>query len=423
MRRKWLRVVTLLAMLLAMAGCGAEPDLQSTVTDGNELEVHIIDVGQADAILIKIPEQGNILIDGGTGETEDELVDYIQKQGVNTLNFVMATHPHEDHIGGLDAVIRSFEVGTVYMPKVSHTTKAFENLLMAISDSGAAVEEAKADVRLPLGEAGAQAMFLAPCGSDYKELNDYSAVLKLVYGQTSFLFTGDAEKLSEQEMLEHYSKKTMAATVLKVGHHGSKTSTSEAFLQTVAPQWAAISVGEGNDYGLPHADTLALLERQGVTYWRTDEVGSIVFYSDGDTVRQGQAQVAGEAAADWPEENLEEPDVSVAPGVPVEPVDSAADGVVIQSVNRVAEIAVLANTGDETVDLSGWVLVSVQGDQRFAIPEGTSLAAGESLRIVSGENAVEGDHQLVWTVQNIWNNKHDPAELYDSAGRLVDQLD
>lgn len=136
---------------------------------------------------------------------------------------MIATHPHEDHIGGLDAVITKFDVGTVYMPKVSHTTKAFENMLLAIQDKKIPVVEAKADVTLPLGS-GTQAVFLAPCGSDYESLNDYSAVLKLVYGQTSFLFTGDAEKTSEEEMLAHYSAKTLSSTVLKVGHHGSKTS-------------------------------------------------------------------------------------------------------------------------------------------------------------------------------------------------------
>ena len=110
-------------------------------------------------------------------------------------------------------------------------------------------------MKLPLGD-GTQAMFLAPCGSDYDSLNDYSAVLKLVYGQTSFLFTGDAEKTSEDEMLAHYSAKTLSSTVLKVGHHGSKTSSSAAFLQAVDPQWAVISVGKGNDYGLPSDKTL-----------------------------------------------------------------------------------------------------------------------------------------------------------------------
>ena len=164
---------------------------------GRELQIQYLDAGQADATLIRLPNGQTMLIDAGGNATADRLVEYIAKQGVKRIDFLIGTHPHEDHIGGLDAVLKTFEVGTVYMPKVSHTTKAFENMLLAIEAQGIAVKEAKADVALPL-ENGTQALFLAPLGSDYESLNDYSAVLKLVYGQTSFLLTGDAEKLSER---------------------------------------------------------------------------------------------------------------------------------------------------------------------------------------------------------------------------------
>lgn len=402
MKKGGLFGVLLLLALLCLAGCGAEPDLDSQVKTGEKLEVHVIDVGQADAILVKTPDAGNLLIDGGTGATEEELVRYLQRQGVSRLDYVIATHPHEDHIGGLDAVIKQFDVGTVYMPKVSHTTKAFENMLLAIKDKNIAVVEAYADVTLPL-DSGTQAIFLAPCGSGYESLNDYSAVLKLVYGETSFLFTGDAEKTSEEEMLAHYSVKTLASTVLKIGHHGSKTSTSAAFLQAVDPQWAAISVGRNNDYGLPSDKTLELLKQQGVTYWRTDEVGSIVFYSDGHTVTRGDEQIADVQ----PHEQSGQPTAG------------AAASVSITSVDRVAEVAVLTNTGSEAVDLSGWVLVSVKGDQRYTFPEGTRLAAGQALEVISGEGAEAKDGQLLWAAKNIWNNTYDPAELYDESGDLI----
>lgn len=405
MKKRGLLGLLLVLTLLLMAGCGAEPDLDSQVKQGEQLEVHVIDVGQADAILIKTPDAGNVLIDGGTGATEEELIGYLQKQGVSRLDHVIATHPHEDHIGGLDAVITKFDVGTVYMPKVSHTTKAFENMLLAIQDKKIPVVEAKADVTLPLGS-GTQAVFLAPCGSDYESLNDYSAVLKLVYGQTSFLFTGDAEKTSEEEMLAHYSAKTLSSTVLKIGHHGSKTSTSEAFLKAVAPQWAAISVGKDNDYGLPSDQTLKLLKAQGIPYWRTDEVGSIVFYSDGKTVTQGGERITGSGAEGLPTtEN--------------EPRAEKTASVTITAVDRVAEIVTLMNTDSEAVDLSGWVLVSVKGDQRYTFPKGTILAGGKTLEVISGEGAAAKDGQLLWAAQNIWNNTYDPAELYDAAGDLI----
>ena len=414
MKKRGLLGTLLLLLLLALAGCGAQPELDSTVKDGERLEVHIIDVGQADAILIKTPDAGNILIDGGTGSTEDALVKYLEKQGVKRLDYVIATHPHEDHIGGLDAAIKAFDVGAVYMPKVSHTTKAFENMLLAIKDKDIKTVEAKADVSLPLGS-GTQALFLAPASSEYEELNNYSAVLKLVYGQTSFLFTGDAEKLSEEEMLERYSQKTLASTVLKVGHHGSKTSTSEAFLEAVHPKWGAISVGKDNDYGLPSDSTLKRLDAHGVSYWRTDEVGSIVFYSDGQTVTRGDESIsAGQGKALLPsaETPAEAPtDADIAPA-------EAKAAVTIASVDRAAEIAVLTNSGSTEVNLSGWVLLSVKGDQRYTFPEGTILAAGASLSVVSGPDAAAGPNQLVWSTQNIWNNDHDPAQLYDANGVL-----
>ena len=407
MKKRGILSIILLLTLLLLAGCGQEPALKSQVPADGQLEVHVIDVGQADAILVKTPDAGNLLIDGGTGAAEADLIRYLEKQGVSRLDYVIATHPHEDHIGGLDAVIKKFDVGTVYMPKVSHTTKSFENMLLAIQDKNIPVVEAKADVTLPLGS-GTQAMFLAPCGSDYESLNDYSAVLKLVYGDTSFLLMGDAEKTSEEEMLAHYSAKTLSSTVLKVGHHGSKTSSSAAFLQAVDPQWAAISVGKGNDYGLPSDKTLKALQQQGITYWRTDEVGSIVFYSDGQSVTRGEAKITGAAA-----------DALTPAPAESEPSSTEAPSVTITSVDRAAEIAVLANTGSEAVDVSGWVLVSVKGDQRYTFPAGTILAGGGTLEVISGEGAKAQDGQLLWAAQNIWNNSYDPAELYDAQGHLI----
>ena len=411
MKKKGILGLLLLLACLSLIGCGAEPALDSQVKDTGQLQVHIIDVGQADAILVKTPDAGNWLIDGGTSSTEDELVRYLQKQGISRLDYVIATHPHEDHIGGLDAVLGTFEVGTLYMPKVSHTTKAFENMLLAVQEKGILVEEAKADIALPLGS-GTQAMFLAPLESDYESLNDYSAVLKLVYGETSFLLTGDAEKLSEEEMLAHYSRNTLASTVLKVGHHGSKTSTSEAFLRAVHPQWAAISVGKDNDYGLPNEQTLKLLAQYGVTYWRTDEVGSIVFSSDGETVTYGQAQIAGS-------EDDKAPAEAEASKQPLAAGEASGAAVTLTAVDRVAEVVVVTNSGEEAVDLSGWVLVSVKGDQRYTFPAGTLLAGGAELTVLSGEGAQAGDNQLLWSTKNIWNNAYDPAELYDAAGNLV----
>lgn len=412
--KKFTALLLLLCLLLTF-GCtgGKDLNIHSAVKEGSGLlEVHIIDVGQADAILIRTPDQGDLLIDGGTNAAEDDLLDYLASQNVQRLQAVIATHPHEDHIGGLDGVLNTYSAEIVYMPKVTHTTATFERFIKAVQNNGAKTVQAKSGVSLDLGEGGAQGIFLAPNSEEYDELNNYSAVLKLVYGDTSFMLTGDAEKLSEGEIMTQYSAKSLAADVLKVGHHGSKTSTSAEFLAAVAPQLAVISVGKDNDYGLPHPNTLTLLEKEKIPYLRTDEEGTIVIYSDGKKIALS------------PDE-LEATQVSATPiqPLPTTDNDTKQTNVIIESVDRKAEIAQIRNEGDNDVDLSGWVLVSVQGDQRYTFAEGTILKAGESLAVLSGSNAKADIGQVVWTEKNIWNNDYDPAELYDAAGQLVSSLE
>ncbi|NLN19727.1 MAG: MBL fold metallo-hydrolase [Firmicutes bacterium] len=261
------------------------------------LRVHFIDVGQADAILIQTPAGLNILIDAGEKRTATDLMDYLKEQGVKRLDYLIATHPHADHIGGMAEVIKSFDIANIYMPRVAHTTKTYEDLLLTIRDKGLRIHEAKAGVVLDLGE-GIEARLVAPASDGYRSLNDYSAVLWLGYGRTRFLFSGDAERISESEMLA--SGFDLSADVLKVGHHGSNTSTTESFLRAVSPTYGVIMVGRNNRYNLPHPDVLKRLTNAGVTILRTDKHGTIVFSSDGNVLelqveRPGQVQLL----TDW----------------------------------------------------------------------------------------------------------------------------
>ena len=264
-----------------MAGCGI---LETMPEESAEdlLEIHYIDVGQGDAILIKGPGGENILIDAGTNSNTENLISYIQKQEVKSFTAVIGTHPHEDHIGGLDKVIDRFDVQSVYMPRVTHTTKTFEDVLDSIDRKGLRIKSAASGVKIPI--TFGDAMFLAPVSETYKDLNNYSGVLRLEYGDHVYIFTGDAEELSEKEMLSTHSPALLRAQVLKVGHHGSVSSTSSDFLNTIQPIYGIISMGKDNSYGHPHKEILESLENSGVNVLRTDLDGTIVLKSNGKEI-------------------------------------------------------------------------------------------------------------------------------------------
>ena len=249
----------------------------TTVLAGKKLKVSYIDVGQADSILIQTPGGKNVLIDAGNNGDATTIVAYLKAQNISRLEYVIATHSHEDHIGSMDTVINTFDIGQVVMLKESSNTQTFRDVITAIANKGLKPIEAKAGVKLDL-----DSEIYAPNSSGYDDTNDYSAVLRLVYGKNSFLFTGDAETQSESEMLRLGSQ--LKVDVLKVGHHGSKTSSTAAFLKLVAPKYAVISVGKGNSYGHPTGEAWEDLAVLGATIYRTDESGTIVCESDGETI-------------------------------------------------------------------------------------------------------------------------------------------
>jgi competence protein ComEC len=253
-------------------------DEDKSTTPSGQMKVHIINVGQGDSILIQFHNDQTMLIDAGP---DDSVVSYLNQQGIKKINYLVATHPHADHIGGMAAVIRTFDIGKVYMPRVTHTTKTYENVLLAIKAKGLKITSAKAGTEV-FNQDGLKVNIVAPCGSSYDNLNNYSAVVKIQHGNTSFLFTGDAESLSEQQMLS--SGANLKSDVLKVGHHGSSSSTTPSFLKAVSPKYTVISCGAGNQYGHPHQETLSKLANAGVKIYRTDTNGTIIFTSDGNTL-------------------------------------------------------------------------------------------------------------------------------------------
>lgn len=240
--------------------------------DGS-LSVHFIDVGQGDCIYINQGEY-NMLIDAGNNEDGEKLVSYLKSLNVNGFDYVIGTHPHEDHIGGMDDIINNFEIENYYMPDKLSTTKTFEDVLDALDAKGLSYNVPKIDDEFKLGDATFKVIY---SGDDTNDINDSSIVLKMTYGDNSFLFTGDATSNVEEIILN----KDIKSDVLKVAHHGSSYSSTTEFLDKVDPKYAIISVGKNNSYNHPASITLQKLSNRDIKVYRTDLDGTIIFTSDG----------------------------------------------------------------------------------------------------------------------------------------------
>lgn len=248
----------------------------NTITD-TQLEIYFFDVGQADSILIKENDY-TMLIDGGNQSDGKNLVKYLEEDlNINDIDILVGTHPHEDHIGGLPDIINSLEIGTIYLPNATTTTKIFEKLLDTIEENNYKITVPKINEEFNLNNMNFKVIYT---GTDESDLNNTSIVLKLKYGKTSYLFTGDATKTTEEKILD----KDITSDVLKIGHHGSSYSTTEEFLNKVNPKYAIIQVGTNNKYNHPSKQTLDKLNKKNIKIYRTDENGTIKLTSDGKNI-------------------------------------------------------------------------------------------------------------------------------------------
>ena len=288
-----------LAIVALFTGCGKgnnpeNPELPETTTSTSEettvdattptvpteeeFKVIYLDVGQADAALITCGEK-SMLIDGGNAADSNVIYTVLNKYNIDTLEYVVATHAHEDHIGGLSGAFRACNVKNVLCPVTDYNSKTFDNFKNSVSDQELTITIPTAGTSFSLGSAKVDVF--GPCKT-YEDTNDTSIVLKITYGETSFLFTGDAGYEAEHDMIN--AGYDLSATVLKVGHHGSSTSSSYVFLREVMPKYAIISVGEDNNYGHPHEDALSRFRDANAKIYRTDMQGDIICISDGKTV-------------------------------------------------------------------------------------------------------------------------------------------
>ena len=273
---KILNMLMAFVMSFGILGSNVNP---SDIPENSNFEVHFIDVGQADSALIECDGE-TMMIDGGNVADSNVVAAYLKKEDVTELNYVVCSHAHEDHVGGLSGALSVTKADNIYAPKTETNTKAYKNFKKKAEEQNVEIKYPNVGDEIQLGSSTVE--FLGPVDENGKDLNSTSIVLKITYGNTSFLFTGDAESDEEEEILN--SGADLKSTVLKVGHHGSRTSTSYPFLREVMPQYAVISVEKGNSYGHPNEETLSKLSDAGVEVYRTDESGDIVMTSDGNSI-------------------------------------------------------------------------------------------------------------------------------------------
>jgi len=373
-----------------------------TKGSAKSMKVHFINVGQGDSVLIQSPNGKNMLIDGGKKSEGVKVVSFLKSKGVSKLDFVVATHPDADHIGGLISVLNSISVGTFIDSGKTHTTDTYYEMLQLIDTKNIPYKVPTEGEKIALDSALVLHVLNAASAGD--DNNEASIVLKMNYGKESFLFMGDADVKSESEMVAKYD---MKATVLKAGHHGSSTSTSQAFINEVKPVTTILSYGKDNSYGHPHSEVVNRLKAIGSKIYNT------VDYCDISVTTSGTGHTVSNTCSP-----TVTPTPSPTPGPTPPPATTA---VKILSKNLSTEIVGIKNTGSVAVNLSGWTLVSVQGNQSYTFPS-YNLAGGGTVYVTSGPNAKLTTGYLKWTTANIWLNSGDPAKLLNAQGAVVSEF-
>lgn len=265
------KISLLVFIFLFLTGCNKH---------SNEVSIHIIDVGQGDSILVQTPDNKNMLIDSGDENSGKTVKRYLKKHKISKIDVVMATHPDSDHIGGLDDILYNFDIDKIYMTDKKNNTSSYNDVITACNKENIDIINASKGMNLNLGSS-VNIDILSP-SSLYDDTNLNSIVLNLSYKNKDFLFTGDAEYKNETDIISNYNLDDV--DFLKVGHHGSKTSTSDLFLKNTSPDVAIISCGYKNMYNHPHKETLESLMKYDIPIYRTDTQGNLVFYSDGNTI-------------------------------------------------------------------------------------------------------------------------------------------
>jgi beta-lactamase superfamily II metal-dependent hydrolase len=389
------KLLAVLLCIFVLAGCTSAVETEKIpVAAGHEMRVHFFDVGQGDSILIESPNGKTMLVDGGVKGAGQQVVSYINELGIDKLDIVVATHPDADHIGGLIPVLNSIPIEQFYDSGKVHTSQTFEEMLSLIDTNIIPYNVPKTGDSIAFDDELEVKVLNA--NENASDNNDASIVLKVTYGNISFLLTGDAGVALEKEMLQQNVK----ATVLKAGHHGSNTSSSQSFIQAVQPEVTILSYGKDNKYGHPHAEVVERLQAIGSKIYATAEAGTVTVSTDGVSYNV--------SAKEWSGAIAEKPKMK--------------QDVEIISKDLIEEIVAIKNNGQDTVSLKDWQLVSIEGNQVFNFPN-VSLQPGKTIYVTSGTTAREGQNYLKWTTRQIWLNDGDSAQLLNAKGEVVSELD
>ncbi len=392
------------------------PITQNTITpSGQNLTVHFLDVGRGDSILLEYDGK-SILIDAGESDQGEVVSDYLKDQGISKLDYVVATHPHSDHIGGMVDVLNNFKVEHFIDSGYPHTSKTYENMLTTIDQKNIPFTTPKRGDKIDFAS-GINVEVLNPGTTYYSDdLNQNSIVLKVTDGKVSFLLMGDAGLEAENDIMkEGYD---VDSDILKVGHHSSRTASGKTFISAVSPEVSVIEVGKGNDYGHPHAEVLERLQKVSKVY-RTDLDGTVTVSTDGSTysvtTQKAGTVSTGSTTHSSTTTEAPEPAESITPS-------STESTVYVSDLNLKDEWVKVTNKGSSPVSMNGWKIQDEGSKHTYTFPSYT-LDSGSTVSVYT-EKGTDSAAELYWQLDDqIWNNDGDTAYLYDNNGKLISTLE
>jgi beta-lactamase superfamily II metal-dependent hydrolase len=424
---------------LSIPGFGLDGSSHLAENDG-KLSAYFLDVGQGDSSLMIFGDK-TILIDAGETDMGDRVVDDLRELGVTRIDLLVATHPHSDHIGGMQDVLDNFPVGQVLDSGMPHGSILYERFLETIDKKNIPYKVAVRGDTIDIDPALRIVVLSPPEKRFGDDLNTNSIVLRISYGTINFLFTGDAGGEAETALVK--SGYALDAQILKVGHHGSMSSGSPSFIARVHPETAIISLGQDNPYGHPHKQTVDTLNEAGATIYRTDVDGTIRVRSDGTSysvrasewpgglVQESVPQVTGTSPIIVPPiPTLSEVAANLSIPFPPVPQIGNADAVVISAIqfnapgddrqNVNGEWVRLTNRGNDTVLIAGWTLSDNSHSTLYTFPA-IVLVPGETITVLSGSGTLNNTALFMGKTEPVWGNSGDIAVLKDGNGRIIDQ--